>query len=158
MILDKASFNSRISISSLFFNYLVGRKTQYFWNNFYFLFFNVDVSIKQGSVLFLVLSALYLSFIFHIFKKRVKNLKIPMSLIFFVDNSLFILQEKSFEKLNSHLFCSYNVILSLLEQFGLVIEHEKTEIFYFSRSQVFNLSPLDLNIFEGPILCPKDIW
>ena len=81
-----------------------------------------------------------------------------MSLIFFVDNSLFILQEKSFEKLNSHLFCSYNVILSLLEQFGLVIEHEKTEIFYFSRSQVFNLSPLDLNIFEGPILCPKDIW
>jgi len=141
-----------------FSNYLVGRKTQYLWNNFSFLFFNVDVSIKQGSVLFLVLSALYLSSIFHIFKKRVKNLKIPISLIFFVDNSLFILQEKSFEKLNSHLFCSYNVISSLLEQFELVIEHEKTEIFYFSRSQVFNLSPLDLNIFGGPILCPKDIW
>ena len=92
--MDKASFDSRIS--SFFSNYLVGRKIQYLWNNFSFPFFNVDISIEQDLALSLVLSALYLSPIFHIFEKRVKNLKIPVSLISFIDNSFFVLQEKSF--------------------------------------------------------------
>jgi len=94
LILDKASFDSRIS--SFFSNYLVGRKIQYLWNNFSFPFFNVDISIEQDSALSLVLSALYLSPIFYIFEKRVKNLKIPVSLISFIDNGFFVLQEKSF--------------------------------------------------------------
>jgi len=88
LILDKASFNSRIS--SFFSDYLVCRKTQYLWNNFSSLFFNVNVSVGQGSALSLILLAPYLSPIFHIFEKKVKNLKIPMSLISFVDNSLFV--------------------------------------------------------------------
>jgi len=48
---------------------------------------------------------------------------------------------------------------SLLEQFGLAIEHGKTEVFHFSRvNEVFNPSLLDLTILEGPILCPKEMW
>jgi len=61
-------------------------------------------------VLFPILSALYILPIFHIFEKRAENLKIPVSFLFFVDNGLFISQEKSFEKTNANLFCSYNYL------------------------------------------------
>jgi len=60
-------------------------------------------------------------------------------------------QEKSFEKSNTFLFCSYNIILSLLNQFGLVIEYRKFEIFYFSQShRLFNLFSLNLTFLRGP--------
>ena len=80
LILDKAGFDPRISL--FFSDYLVGKKTQYLWNNFLFYFFNVDIGIEQGSALSSILLALYLSSIFHIFEKRAKNLKIPVSFIF----------------------------------------------------------------------------
>ena len=108
----KAGFDPKVSF--FFSNYLVSRKTHYIWNNFSSLFFNVVISVKQGSVLLPILPALYLFPIFHVFEKRFKNLKIPIILISFVDNGIFVLQEKLFEKSNSNYFCSYNVILSLL--------------------------------------------
>ena len=37
LILDKASFDPKVS--SFFQNYLVGRKTKYLWNNFFFSIF-----------------------------------------------------------------------------------------------------------------------
>ena len=142
LILNKAGFNSRIGI-----NYLVDRKTKYLWNNFSFLFFNINVGIGQGLVLFLILSVLYLFSIFHIFEKRLKNLKISISVILFVNNSLFISQDKSFNISNSNLFYSYNIISSLLEQFRLVIEYRKIEFFHFSRLyEMFNPPPLDLTM------------
>jgi len=64
-----------------------------------------------------------------------KELKIPVSFLLFVDDELFISQEKSLERTNSHLFYSYNVISFLLEQFELVIKHKKSDVFHFSRSQ-----------------------
>jgi len=95
-ILDKAGFDPKIS--SFFSNYLIGRKMQYLWNNFVFPFFNIDIDIGQGSVLSLIISALYLLPIFHIFEKRAKNLKILVSFLLFVNNGLFISQEKSIGK------------------------------------------------------------
>ena len=117
----------------------------------------MDVEVEQDSALLLVLSALYLSLIFYILEKRLKILKILIFIILFINNSLFISQEKSLEKSNTQLFCSYNVISSLLNQFGLVIEYGKTEIFHFSRTNgVFNSPLLDLSTLEGPILHPKN--
>jgi len=43
LILDKAGFDPKVS--SFFQNYLVGRKTKYLWNNFFFQFFNVDIGV-----------------------------------------------------------------------------------------------------------------
>jgi len=95
--------------------------------------------------------------VFYIFEKRLKILKIPVSIISFVDDGLSISQNKFFQILSSNLFCSSHVISLLLEQFGLVIEHGKTEVFHFSRSQkAFNSPLLDLSILGGPILCPKE--
>jgi len=66
-ILNKANFDPRVS--HFFRNYLVGRKTKYFWNNFSSPYFDVNIGVRQGSVLSPILSALYLSLIFYVFEK-----------------------------------------------------------------------------------------
>jgi len=121
--------------------------------------FDVNVGVGQGSALSPILSALYLTLFLYILENQLKNLKIPISILSFVDDGLIITQNKTFDISNSHLFCSYNVLSKLLDSFGLVIEHSKTEIFHFSRSQgFFNPPPLDLSPLGGPILRPKDTW
>jgi len=80
LILDKARFDQKVSL--FIFDYLEDRKTQYLWNNFSSLFFNIDVGIEQGLVLSPILLVLYLSPIFHIFEKEAKNLKNLVLLIF----------------------------------------------------------------------------
>ena len=87
------------------------------------------------------------------------TLFIPVSLLSFVDDSLSVSQEKSYEKSNSILQSSYSIISSLFENFGFVIEHDKSEVFHFSRAtKKSKLPPLDLSPADGPILNPKDIW
>ena len=102
-----------------------------FWNNFSSSFFNVNIGMGQGSALSPVLSALYLALILHILEKNLKNLKFPVSILLFIDDSFFIAQSKSLTILNSFLFCSYNITSSLLKKFGLIIEHGKTGILFF---------------------------
>ena len=71
-------------------------------------------------------------------------------MISFVDNGLFISQNKPISHLNTNLVYSYNVILSLLLKFSLIVEHGKTDIFHFSRlHRAFDPPPLDLS----PIRC-----
>jgi len=149
--MKKAGFENHII--SFFAHYLVDRKTNYFWNNFMSPIFNVNIGVGQGSALSPILSALYLPLFIYILEKHLKNLKIPVSIIFFVDDRLFISQSNSFDISNSCPFYGYNVLTNLLEKFSLVVEHSKTEIFHFSRSQgIFNPPPLDLSPIEGSIL------
>ena len=125
----------------------------YYWNNFMSPVFNINVSVGQGFALSPILSALYLLPFIYILEKHLKNLKIPISIISFVDDGLFISQSKSFDILNSCLYCSYNILTNLLKKFGLVVEHSKTEIFHFNRSHSnFNPPLLDLSPLEGNIL------
>jgi len=155
LILNKAGLDCKIS--TFFKNYLIGRKTKYLWNKFISPSFNVNIGVRQGSALSPILSAFYLSLVFFSLENCLKILKIPISIIFFVDNSLFIFQNKSVSHSNANLFCCYNIISSLLMKCGLVVEHRKTDIFHFSRShRAFNPSPLDLFSFGGPILLPKE--
>jgi len=129
------------------------------WNDFSFPLFDVNVGVGQESALSLILSSLYLSPFLYILENRLKNLRIPVSILSFVNDSLIIAQNKSFVISNSQLFCSYNVLTKLLDSSGLVIEHSKTEIFHFSQSQgVFNSPPLDLSPIGGLILRPKNSW
>ena len=155
--MDKVEFDPRISY--FFSNYLVGRKTKYFWNNFSSLFFDVNIGVEQGLALSSILSALYLLLVSYIFEKRLKNLKIPISFISFVDNSLLIFQNKFFKISNANLFCSYYIICLLLDCFELVIKQGKTEVFHFSRAQkAFNSLSFNLFILGGSVLCSKETW
>ena len=113
----------------------------------------------QGSTLLSILSALYLSPFLHILENQLKILKIPISILSFVDNGLLVAQSKSILLSNSFLFCSYNVVSNLLLKFGLIAKHSKTEVFYFTRLQgSFNPPLLDLSSIDEPILCSKNIW
>ena len=157
LILEKAGLESKVS--SFFANYLVKKKTNYIWNDLQSPVFEVNVGVGQGSALSPILSALYLTLFLYILEKCLKNLKIPISTLLFVDDSLIIAQNKSLDISNSHLFCSYNVLSKLLDNFSLVIEHAKTENFHFNRSHgIFNPPPLDLLLIGGSTLCSKDTW
>ena len=157
LILKKAGLESKVS--SFFTNYLVKRKTNYIWNDLHSPDFKINVGVGQGSALSPILSALYLTPFLYILEKRLKNLKIPISILSFVDNGLIVAWNKSLDMSNTYLFCSYNVLSKLLDNFGLVIEHAETEIFHFNRSHgTFNPPPLDLSPIGGPTLCPKDTW
>jgi len=90
--------------------------------------------VGQGSALSSILSALYLAPVLHILERHLKNLKIPVSILSFVDDGLFIAQSKTLTISNSYLFCSYNITSLLLEKFGLIMEYGKMEVFYFSGS------------------------
>ena len=90
LILDKMRFDTKIS--TFFSNYLIDRRTQYIWNNFISFFFRTDIGLGQESILFSILSILYITSIFHILEKRSKNLilNIPVLFLSFVDDGLFI--------------------------------------------------------------------
>ena len=157
LILEKAGLDSKVT--NFFANYLIQRSTNYLWNDLSSLSFEVNVGVGQGSALSPILSALYLSPLFYIIEKRFKNLNLPISILSFVDDGLFIVQNKSLSISNLYLFCSYNILSKLLGSFGLIIEHSKTEIFHFNRSHgPFNPPPLDLSPLGGSILQPKESW
>ena len=156
-IFYKASFNLKVSF--FFQNYLVGWKTQYVCDSFSLFFYNVDVEVGQDLALSSILSALYISPILHIFENHLKFLKIFTSFILFVNNGLLVVQNKFLSVLNSLLFCSYQIVSSLLDRFSLKLEHGKMEVFYFSRSSSpLNPPPLDFSPISGPILQPKNLW
>ena len=132
---------------------------QYVWNSFVLPFFKANIDVEWGFVLSPILSVIYIALIFHIFEKRTKSLlpPIPISTLFFVDDGLFISQEKSYEKSNTNLFYRYNIISSLFIQFSLVIKHNKLEVFHFLRlTKIIHSSSLDLCLLEGPLLYLKD--
>ena len=157
IILEKAGLESKVA--SFFADYLVKRKTNYTWNDISSPSFEVNVGIDQRSTLSPILLALYLLPFLYILEKCLKNLKIPISFIPFVDDGLIIAQNKWINTSNSQLFCSYNILSKLLDEFGLTIEHSKTDIFHFNRSHgIFNPPPLNLSDIGGPILQPKDSW
>jgi len=87
-ILKKAGLDNHIV--NFFANYLVGRKTNYFWNNFTSSIFDVNIGVGQGSALSPILLALYLLSFLYILENCLKNLNIPVSIIYFVDDGLFI--------------------------------------------------------------------
>ena len=88
LILGKAEFNPKVVY--FFSNYLVGRKTWYFWNKFSSSFFNIDIGVGQGSALSPILSALYLALVLHILEKCLKTLIIPVSILFFINDILIV--------------------------------------------------------------------
>jgi len=146
-------FDSRIS--NFFSSYLINKQTQYIWNHFISPFSKANIGMGQRSALSPILSTLYVAPIFHIFEKRSKNLltPIPVSILSFVNDRLFVSQQKSYEKSNASLFYSYSIISSLFNQFGLVIKHDKSEVFHFLRlTKNNNSSHLTLRPLGGSLL------
>jgi len=94
------------------------------------------------------------------FKKRIKNLnkEIPTDILSFVDNGLLISQEKSYSLFNSFLLCSYNIISKILIDTGLIMEHNKTKLFHFTRACYPPNPSINLLSVGGSVISPKPIW
>jgi len=75
-----------------------------------------------------------------------------------VDNSLLISQEKSYELSSAFLLSSYNMISIIFSDVGLIMEHNKSEVFHFTRACNLLNSPINLTSVGEPILYPKPIW
>jgi len=112
LILGKVGFDLRVV--KFFSNYLIDRKTHYFWNSFTSPSCDVNVRVGQDSALSSILLALYLLPFLHILENHLKFFKILIFILSFVDNGLLIAQSKSFHLSNFLLFCSYNVMSNLL--------------------------------------------
>jgi len=158
LCLAKAGLNT--NILKFFKSYHFNRSIIYTWNNFISQKFTTSIGISQGLALSPILSAIYLVPIIKTFKKKIKNLKkkISTDILFFIDNSLLISQEKSYELFSTFLLSSYNMISKILSDTGLVIEHDKSEVFHFIRVHNPPNPSINLISVSGPILHLKPIW
>jgi len=93
-------------------------------------------------------------------QKRIKNLhkEIPTDILSFVNDGLLISQEKSYSLSNSFLLCSYNIISKILTDAGLVMEHDKTELFHFTRACHPPNPSINLSSVGGSVISSKPIW
>jgi hypothetical protein len=136
-ITDRFGFNDKVV--QFFSNYLVDRKTKYSINGNCSDMYDSNVGVGQGSVLSPILSTLYISPIFHMLNLWVANhystdrLSL-LSFLSFVDDGLLIASDISYIKVHDTLRDAYTHILSLFRDFGLIMEHSKTELFNFAWS------------------------
>ena len=145
-------------IVDFFSNYLVDRFTQYSWNSFLSGACDTDIGVGQGSVLSPILSALYIAPLICIFEHRAQALNLDTCILLFVDDGLLISQGKIYNKTLLELYSSYRVVTDLMVSFGLVMEHDKSKIFHFSRAHN-DLNPeLDFAAIGAPTLKYYYLW
>jgi len=63
-----------------------------------------------------------------------------------------------YNKTLPELYSSYRVVTDLMVMFGLVIEHDKSEIFHFSRAHNDSNPELDLLAIDTLTFKPKTYW
>jgi len=63
-----------------------------------------------------------------------------------------------YNKTLPELTSSYSIVSDLMASFGLVMEHDKSENFHFSRAHNDSNPELDLSAIGAPILKPKTYW
>jgi hypothetical protein len=92
---------------------------------------NADVGMGQGSALSSVESALYFAPVLAIFNQWAAHLNVTV--LSYVDDGTLIVQSKSWDSNLRILREVYGIMFNLLTEFGLVLEHDKSELFHFSR-------------------------
>jgi hypothetical protein len=142
-----------------FSSYLVNRETLYRWGEFSSPKMNADVGVGQGFALSPVKSALYFAPVLAIFNQRAAHLDVTV--LSYVDDGTLIVQSKSWDSNLRILREAYGIMFDLLTEFGLVLEHDKLELFHFSRKPGDENPSLDLGYqpyTEGNPLKPKAYW
>jgi hypothetical protein len=139
--------------------YLVGRRTTYKWDSFTSDPFAVDVGVGQGSAMSPVLSALYLTLIMRRF--RTSDIGHKVDLMSYVDDGTIIAQSRRVEDNLPLLKEAYRWLFRAFKSLGLVLEHDKSEVFHFSCARSFVGPAIDLGYapYTGTTpLRPKPIW
>jgi len=114
--------------------------------------------MRQGSALSPILSVLYITPLLYLFECRAQALNLDTSTLSYVDDSLLVSQGRIYNKTLPELTSSYSIVSDLMVSFDLVMEHDKSEIFHFSRVHNDSNPKLDLSAIGAPILKPKTYW
>jgi len=114
--------------------------------------------MRQGSALSPILSALYIAPLLYLFKHQAQALNLDTFTLSYIDNGLLVSQGRTHNKTLLELTSSYSIVSDLMVSFGLVMEHDKSEIFHFSRAHNSSNPKLDLSAIGIPILKPKTYW
>jgi len=85
----------------------------------------------KGFVLSYILLVFYIASLICIFELRAQALNLSTFILSFIDDSLLISQGKIYNTTLLELYSSYRVVTDLMVCFGLVMEHDKSEIFYY---------------------------
>ena len=104
----------------------------------------------QDSALSPILSTLYIAPLIRIFKLRAQSLNLSTSIL--------SSQRKTYNTTLPELYSSYRVVTDLMVMFCLVMEHDKSEIFHFSRVHNDLNLELDLSAIGASTLKPKTYW
>ncbi|CAA7263213.1 unnamed protein product [Cyclocybe aegerita] len=142
-----------------FASYLVGCSTVYCWNTFQSDSRSADVGVRQGSALSPVISGLFIAPVMKLF--YIKAAPLNMTLLSFVDDGTILAQSKQLDDNNVGLRKAYKIIYLLFVAFALVLEHDKTELFHFSRRRDAYNPSLDLGYAPhtgATPLKPKTYW
>jgi len=109
----------------------------------------------QDSILSPILSVLYIVPFICIFEIRAQALNLSTSILSFLNNSLLIYQRDIYDTTLPELYSSYRVVTDLIVLFGLVMEHDKSDIFHFSKAHNNSNPELDLSAISISILKPN---
>jgi hypothetical protein len=96
--------------------------------------------VGQGSALSPILSALCLAPLLKEFERRVR----VAVLISYVDDGTIIVQSDTWDKNLVKLKSAYKIVFELTQSMGLVLEHNKSEGFHFSRKHGDSNPDIDL--------------
>jgi hypothetical protein len=146
-------------VGNFFRSYLVGRRTTYKWDSFTSGSYAADVGVGQGSALSPVVSALYLAPIIKLFLRS--PVSMGVDIMSYVDDGTIMAQNPRLEDNLPPLIAAYEWIVRAFTSLGLVLEHDKSEAFHFSRARGF--TPLSIDLGYAPYtgatpLRPKPVW
>jgi hypothetical protein len=128
-ILRRSGFPEKVI--QFFSSYLMNRETSYHWGKFSSPKMNADVGVGQESALSPVESALYFAPVLSISNQWAAHLDVTV--LSYVDDGTLIVQMKSWDSNLCILRKAYGIMFDLLTECGLVLEHDKSELFHFSR-------------------------
>jgi len=129
-------------LGEFFHSYLTGRKTMYKWDDSVSRLFAADIGVGQGSGLSPVLSGLYIGPVMQLFS--FEPISKEVQLLSYVDDGTVLTQSTHLVQNLPKLKKAYGVIYRLLTALGLVLEHDKSEVFHFSRSWGESHPPIGL--------------
>ena len=142
-------------VCDFFVDYLVECLMWYAWEGKLFPPFETSVGMGQDSALSPILSALCLVLVLW-----QAALDVPeVALMFYINDGTIIVQSKIWGANLTKLRSAYSVVFELIQSLGLVLEHDKSEVFHFSRKSGDANPPVDLSYapFTGRTLSTDSV-
>jgi len=130
VVIQKAGFP--LVLGNFFCSYLTGHKTMYKWDDSVSGLFAADIGVGQGSGLSPVLLGLYIGPVLKLFS--FEPISKEVQLLSYVDDGTVLTQSTHLMQNLPKLTAAYGIIYRLLTALGLVLEHDKSEVYHFSWS------------------------